>query len=144
MMTDVFSRAKRSWIMSRVRGKDTLPELTVRSLAHSLGYRFRLHRSDLPGKPDLAFLSRRKVIFVHGCFWHGHKCARGNRLPKSNRSYWCDKIKGNAERDKKHRRSLKRMGWSYLVIWECQLKDPARLVSRLTDFLESAYHKSSR
>lgn len=137
-MTDVFSRAKRSWIMSRVRGKDTLPELTVRSLAHSLGYRFRLHRSDLPGKPDLAFLSRRKVIFVHGCFWHGHKCARGNRLPKSNRSYWCDKIKGNAERDKKHRRSLRRMGWSYLVIWECQLKDPARLASRLTGFLEDA------
>lgn len=137
-MTDVFTRAKRSWIMSRVRGKDTLPELTVRSLAHSLGYRFRLHRSDLPGKPDLAFLSRRKVIFVHGCFWHGHSCARGNRVPKSNRSYWRDKIGRNIERDKKNRCSLRRLGWGYLVIWECQIKNFDRLAPLLTDFLEDA------
>lgn len=137
-MTDVFSRAKRSWIMSRVRGKDTSPELIVRSLAHCLGYRFRLHRSDLPGKPDLVFPSRHKVIFVHGCFWHGHGCARGNRIPKTNVSYWRNKIGRNVVRDRKHRRSLRNLGWGYLVIWECQIKNSGKLASRLTGFLEGA------
>lgn len=137
-MVDVFPRAKRSWIMSRIRDKNTSPELAVRSLAHSLGYRFRLHRSDLPGKPDIVFPARRKVIFVNGCFWHGHKCARGNRIPQTNRSYWRDKIRRNMERDKKHRRSLRRLGWRTLVIWECQIRNKHRLVSRLIGFLEEA------
>jgi len=135
-MTDVFSKDKRSWIMSRVRGKDTSPEKIVRSLAHRLGYRFRLHRSDLPGKPDVAFPSRRKVIFVHGCFWHGHQCARGNRKPKTNETYWREKIRRNVERDDKHKRDLALMGWRTLIIWECQIKDEEALRSALISFLE--------
>jgi len=135
-MADVFSKDKRSWIMSRVRSKDTLPEKIVRSHAHRLGYRFRLHRSDLPGKPDIAFPCRRKVIFVHGCFWHGHHCARGDRKPKTNETYWRDKITRNVKRDNEHRRNLAKMGWRTLIIWECQIKDVEALRSNLISFLE--------
>jgi DNA mismatch endonuclease (patch repair protein) len=134
--TDVFSPAQRSWIMSRVRSQGTKPELVVRSLAHRLGYRFRLYRKDLPGAPDLTFSSRAKVIFVHGCFWHGHPCKRGARLPKTNPAYWLKKIARNKERDRNHRRRLRQLGWSVLVLWECQLRDQQKLALRLSRFLK--------
>jgi DNA mismatch endonuclease (patch repair protein) len=136
-MTDVFPSEKRSWIMSRVREKNTSPEFKVRSLVHRLGYRFRLHRKDLPGKPDLVFPSRKKIIFVHGCFWHGHDCARGNRSPKTNTEYWVEKIRRNTERDACHQAELKAIGWDVLVVWECELKDAEAFSERLQSFLAS-------
>lgn len=107
--------------MSLVRAKDTKPELCVRSLVHSLGYRCQLHARDLPGCPDLVFRSRRKVIFVHGCFWHQHDCAMGNRMPKTRVGFWQSKLEGNVKRDAEIKRQLRREGWSILVIWECQV-----------------------
>jgi len=113
----------RSRIMRAVKSGDTAPEMLVRSLAHRMGYRFRLHRKDLPGKPDLVFPRLRKAIFVHGCFWHGHDCARGARVPKANRDYWIRKIARNRERDMKHLEELSEAGWKSLVIWECELSE---------------------
>ena len=136
MRHDPFSPTKRSWIMRQVQSRDTKPELLVRSLAHRLGYRFRLHQRTLPGAPDLVFSSRRKVIFVHGCFWHGHPCRRGARPPKTNAEYWFTKISRNKERDKRHRRQLRQLGWSVLILWECQLRDQKKLAARLSRFLE--------
>ncbi|MBN1827012.1 MAG: DNA mismatch endonuclease Vsr [Candidatus Eisenbacteria bacterium] len=136
-MTDTLEPEKRSWVMSRVRSKDTSPEITVRSLVHRLGFRFRLHRRDLPGTPDLVFPSRHMVIFVHGCFWHGHRCRRGNRIPKTNRSYWIDKINRNKARDRLQRGRLRRLGWRVMVVWECQLSDLDRLERRIIGFLNS-------
>ena len=135
-MTDIFSKDKRSWIMSQVRDKNTSPEIVVRTLIHRLGYRFRLHRSDLPGKPDLVFPSRRKVVFVHGCFWHGHGCDRGNRRPKTNQTYWHKKIQRNIERDKIHKEKLTLLGWQTLAVWECQINNANILQSLLISFLE--------
>ena len=134
-MTDVFPSDKRSWIMSRIREKNTSPELKVRSLIHRLGFRFRLHRKDLPGKPDLVFPSRKKVIFVHGCFWHGHNCARGHRVPKTNSRYWVDKIHRNTERDVNHQCDLKALGWDVLVIWECEIRNPEIVSIKIGLFL---------
>lgn len=129
--------AKRSRVMRAIRSKDTVPEMTVRRLVHSLGYRFRLHRSDLPGKPDLVFPGRHKVIFVHGCFWHGHSCARGARLPATNVDYWKKKIARNVDRDAATIDSLNAEGWLSLSIWECELKivDRPRLTKRIEEFL---------
>ena len=135
-MADLFSRKKRSEIMRAVLGKDTAPEMVVRRFLHTLGYRYRLHVSDLPGKPDLVFAGRGKVVFVHGCFWHQHRCARGNRLPKTHRSYWIKKLEGNRRRDRRHRAALRRAGWSVMTVWECQTKDVEKLASRLCAFLE--------
>ena len=135
-MTDVFPESKRSWIMSRVRGKDTSPELIVRSLIHRLGYRFRLHRKDLPGNPDIVFPSRKKAIFVHGCFWHGHECHRGSRVPKTNNVYWKEKIERNVRRDEARQRELELLGWRTLIIWECQIKDVNTLHPVIVSFLE--------
>ena len=132
---DVFLKSKRSDIMRQVRGRDTIPELVVRSMAHRLGYRFGLHGAKLPGVPDLVFRSRKKAIFVHGCFWHGHRCARGSRVPKSNRNYWIAKIMRNRVRDRKAQSSLRAMGWSTLVIWECQLSKVVKVNARLRIFL---------
>lgn len=134
-MSDVFSSEKRSWIMSRVRSKDTSAEIEVRSLAHRLGFRFRIHRTDLPGKPDLVFSSRKKVIFVHGCFWHGHACPRGKRSPKANADYWKQKIEKNTERDLKAQSALKALGWDVLVVWECHLKEPERVAADILEYL---------
>ncbi|MCK9264720.1 MAG: DNA mismatch endonuclease Vsr [Deltaproteobacteria bacterium] len=134
-MTDVFSTEKRSWIMSRVRSQDTAPEMKVRSITHRLGYRYRLHRKDLPGNPDLVFPSRKKVIFVHGCFWHGHDCSRGGRIPKANTKYWQGKINKNIERDKKNQEALQSLGWETLIIWECDLKDPDKVILCITKYL---------
>lgn len=126
---------ERSEIMRRVRSTDTAPELIVRKLAHSLGFRYRLHKKDLPGKPDLVFSGKSKVIFVHGCFWHGHKCKRGNRLPKENREYWKKKINANVKRDKSHVEELSKEGWSVLTIWECEMKDQDALTHKIIEFL---------
>src|SRR5471030_3245696 len=124
----------RSRIMRAVRSKNTLPELTVRRLVHGLGYRFRLHRKDLAGKPDLVFPSRRKVIFVHGCFWHQHSCREG-RIPGSNPEYWVPKLKRNVERDASARAELQAAGWKTLTIWECQTAGSAALGRVLREFL---------
>ena len=124
--------------MQAVKSKDTAPELMVRRVAHGMGYRFRLHRKDLPGKPDLVFPGRHRVIFVHGCFWHGHDCARGARVPKANRDYWLKKIKRNRERDDVARSALKASGWKVAVFWECELRDQRALRGRLRHFLAKA------
>jgi DNA mismatch endonuclease (patch repair protein) len=121
--------------MRAVKAENTSPELLVRSLVHSLGFRFRLHRRDLPGTPDLVFPRLRKVIFVHGCFWHGHDCARGARVPKTNRAYWMAKVARNAERDGRARAALAKCGWRTLVLWECGLKDRSKLAAKLRRFL---------
>lgn len=127
----------RSEIMRRVRSKDTGPELTVRKLTHSLGFRYNLHKDDLPGKPDLVFPGKKKVIYVHGCFWHGHQCKRGNRVPKRNKEYWENKIKANIQRDNHHVDDLSNQGWSVLIIWECEIKEQEILCQRIYDFLHS-------
>lgn len=130
---------ERSRIMRCVKAANTGPEMIVRRLLHSLGYRFRLHRKDLPGRPDLVFPSRRKAIFVHGCFWHGHACPRGARKPKANRDYWERKIERNIRRDAANNHELECLGWSVLVLWECELKTKDRpiLLRRLEAFLNS-------
>lgn len=120
--------------MSRVGAKDTGPEREVRRMAHALGYRFRICRADLPGRPDIVFPSRNKVIFVHGCFWHGHSCGKG-KLPKSNTDFWAAKIALNRARDRRSVRALRRLGWSVLVVWQCQLRNPVVLRDRIVDFL---------
>src|SRR5690606_35867793 len=122
---DNVTKEKRSANMRAIRSKHTSPELKVRKLVHSLGYRFRLHRSDLPGKPDLVFPARRKVIFVHGCFWHQHpkRACLDSRLPKSNLDYWAPKLKRNVKRDKTNLVALRRMGWDAIIIWECETND---------------------
>ena len=126
----------RSRTMRAVRSRDTGPEMAVRRLAHGMGYRYRLHRKDLPGAPDLAFPSRRKAVFVHGCFWHWHDCPRGDRMPKSNREYWTRKLSRNRSRDAEHRVRLRSMGWDVLTIWECQIGDRDALRARLRAFLD--------
>ncbi len=125
----------RSANMRAIRSKDMKPELAVRSLAHALGYRFRLHRKDLPGKPDLVFPSRHKVIFVHGCFWHFHNCKIGH-VPKSNVAYWAPKLQRNRVRDGKNLEALTAEGWRSLVIWECELSDTAAIKKRVARFLD--------
>jgi len=125
----------RSENMRRIRSKDTSPELKVRSLAHRLGFRFRLHRKDLPGKPDLVFPVRKKIIFVHGCFWHKHDCPEGLRKPKSNRSYWIPKIERNQQRDTENINRLRVAGWDVLVVWECEIKAHEHLAKKLIEFL---------
>lgn len=124
----------RSANMRAIRSTGMKPELAVRSLVHRLGYRFRLHRKDLPGKPDLVFGPRRKVIFVHGCFWHCHSCKVAHD-PQSNRSYWGPKLERNRLRDEKNLDALKEAGWQCLVVWECELKNPADMAARIIQFL---------
>lgn len=124
--------------MRAIKSKDTAPELAVRRLAHCMGYRFRLHRKDLPGKPDLVFPKRRKAVFVHGCFWHQHpleRCLDGRR-PKSNTGYWDAKLARNTERDEHNYMSLKELGWEVLVIWECETASTEGLQIKLRDFME--------
>lgn len=128
---------ERSQIMRAVKSHDTAPEMTVRRLVHAMGYRYRLHRKDLPGKPDITFQSRHKVIFVHGCFWHGHECKRGARIPKTNREYWETKIARNRKRDHRHDEELTRAGWRVLVVWECQIKEPQAVAGQIKSFLNN-------
>ena len=136
-MVDSLSPKERSEIMARVRSKDTRPEMRVRKLAFALGYRYRLHDRKLPGCPDLVFRPRRKVIFVHGCFWHRHgRCALA-RLPKSRLDFWIPKLEGNKLRDQRNKRALARRGWKVLTIWECQLGDLSQLSARIGRFLDA-------
>jgi DNA mismatch endonuclease (patch repair protein) len=124
--------------MQAVKSKDTAPELTVRRMAHGMGFRFRLHRKDLPGTPDIVFPRLHKAIFVNGCFWHGHDCPRGARVPKGNRDYWLKKIARNRERDRAAHAALTGSGWKVAVVWECELGDQKHVRRRLTQFLEKA------
>lgn len=133
-MVDNRTVESRSRLMSRIGSKHTQPELMVRSLLHRLGYRFRLHRKDLPGKPDIGFIGRKKAVFVHGCFWHGHDCNIG-RLPKSNFEFWSAKIERNRERDGRKISDLEQIGWTGLEVWQCELKDFQSLEAKLRDFL---------
>jgi DNA mismatch endonuclease, patch repair protein len=126
-MADVFDPEKRSSVMRAVKSSNTTPELAVRRAAHALGARFRLGRSDLPGKPDLVFSARRTALFVHGCFWHGHDCPRGARMPATNRAYWQAKIARNMARDTANKAALKKLGWKHAVVWECDTRDPEKL-----------------
>jgi len=121
--------------MAAVHSKDTKPEMAVRRIVHGLGYRYRLHVANLPGKPDLVFPGRRKVIFVHGCFWHRHRDCRYATLPKTRIDFWESKFAANVARDRKTGRELKELGWSVLTVWQCRLKDYPKLVKRLDDFL---------
>lgn len=139
-MSDNRSPESRSALMSRIHGKDTAPEFTVRRLLHSLGYRFRLHRRDLPGTPDIVFPSRRKVIFVNGCFWHAHGCRIG-RPPKSRPEFWLPKLDRNRHKDSKDRRDLRKLGWEVLTVWQCQTKSQNRLQIRLCTFLGTSGKK---
>lgn len=136
-MTDPLSPENRSAHMRRIRKADTKPELAVRRIVHGLGYRFRLHRSDLPGTPDLVFPRLRKVIFVHGCFWHQHDCRRGAKQPSTNTAYWLPKLARNVERDRSVRQQLQDDGWEASVIWECQTKAPDEITTLVRNFLGS-------
>lgn len=131
MTTDVYPPAKRSAVMARVKGRDTGPEWVVRRALWGLGARYRLHAKGLPGKPDVVMAGRRLVVFVHGCFWHGHSCARGARVPKANRDYWLAKVARNRARDIESREKLEAAGWRVETVWECELKDRAALETRL-------------
>lgn len=131
---DVFTPEKRSAVMRAVRGADTGPEIAVRRLVHSMGYRYGLHCKDLPGRPDLVFRRLRKVVFVHGCFWHRHNCPAG-RVPDSRRQYWESKLDGNVRRDRRNQKALRDAGWQIMTVWECELRDQERLSKRLRRFL---------
>jgi len=133
-MTDRLSPKRRSALMSRIRGKDTKPELIVRKLVWSMGYRYRLYDKSLPGTPDLVFKGRKKVIFVHGCFWHSHGCNKGH-MPKSNLSYWRPKLQETIERDKRSLEKLNSRGWDALTIWQCELQSMQKLSRRVSKFL---------
>ena len=139
---DLLTREQRSRNMSKIRGKNTKPELLVRRLLHAKGYRYRLHgnagTAKLPGHPDLVFAGRRKVIFVNGCFWHFHECKAGQHAPAANAEFWEAKRTRTRERDALQREQLEAAGWKVLTVWECQLKDRSMLEERLTEFLESA------
>jgi DNA mismatch endonuclease (patch repair protein) len=136
-MTDVLTPEQRSFNMSRIRNRNTRPEMIVRSMVHRMGYRYSLHRKDLPGKPDLVFTRRRKIIFVHGCFFHIHDCPYGRVVPKTNAEFWQTKRLSNVERDKRNQASLEGLGWEVFTVWECMTK-PAQIESlpaRLEAFL---------
>lgn len=133
---DCFTKTKRSAVMRAVRCRHTAPEMTVRRVVRSLGFRYRLHQAGLAGKPDLVFLSRRKVIFVHGCFWHMHSCRRGDRSPVTNAAYWRQKRLRNRSRDRATLVALRRAGWDVLIVWECQTKNSQELSAKLSGFLQ--------
>jgi DNA mismatch endonuclease (patch repair protein) len=139
-MTDVFSQSERSRVMAAVKSKDTTPEMVVRRLVHSLGYRYRLHVRALPGTPDMVFPQLRKIININGCFWHSHCCRKDRAMPTTRRSYWQTKLAANKKRDVAVRNRLRRLGWKVLVVWECQTatRNLARLEKRIRVFLHPA------
>lgn len=136
---DTASPEKRSWIMRQVKGRDTSPEKIVRSLLHRMGYRFRLQRDDLPGKPDIVLPRFKTVVFVNGCFWHRHSGCKRATTPATNVDYWQTKFERNVARDARNQAELEKMGWRVVVVWECELKDKTTLEKRLDDYLKSSY-----
>lgn len=134
---DNISPERRSEIMSRVRSRDSKPEMLVRRLVHAMGYRYRLHARDLPGKPDLVFRSRRKVIFVHGCFWHRHQDCNLARIPKSRRDFWVEKLTKNRDRDERIQQKLLEEGWNTLTLWECELGNSVAVEDKVRGFLNA-------
>lgn len=135
-MADVFTKAKRSEVMSRIRARDTKPERAVRSMLHRLGYRFRLHRADLPGKPDIVLPRLKIVIFVHGCFWHRHEDCRFAYTPKTRIEFWLKKLESNVARDRQVQAQLTELGWLVVIVWECELRIPEKLTERLDEALK--------
>lgn len=135
---DVHDAKQRSFNMSRIRSRDTKPETIVRRLAFALGLRYRLYRKDLPGKPDLVFAGRKKVVFVHGCYWHRHDCRYGRVVPKTNAEFWQIKRQSNVDRDVRNVAALTALGWQTLIIWECETRDGASVSRRLGEFLPGA------
>jgi len=135
-MADIFTREERSRIMSRIRGTNTKPEMAVRKRLYSMGYRYRLHYSELPGKPDIVLPKHKKAIFVHGCFWHSHLNCRRASVPSSNKAFWKRKLLGNARRDRQNYRRLNALGWSYKVVWQCEIPNGNRLLLKLINYLE--------
>ncbi|MFA5252690.1 MAG: DNA mismatch endonuclease Vsr [Phycisphaerae bacterium] len=135
-MVDVLTKKQRSFNMSQIRSKNTSPEIIVRSLVHRMGYRYALHRSDLPGHPDIVLVRHKKIVFVHGCFWHMHHCRYGKVKPATHKKFWQDKRQGNVERDKRNLKKLRSAGWKVLVIWECQIKKPEKLINKISTFLK--------
>jgi len=133
---DPLSPEQRSYTMSRVHGKDTKTEMLVRRLLYRLGYRYRLQGRDLPGNPDIVFRSKKKVIFIHGCFWHGHDCRSGKKRPKSNEEYWLPKLAKTKARDAQNQEKLLELGWNFLILWECQLKNKDALIEKIRFFME--------
>ncbi len=134
-MTDIYEPRKRSEIMSRIRGRGTKPEIIVRRIAHGLGFRFRLHRKDLPGRPDMVFPGHRAVIMVHGCFWHRHPGCKHASTPKTRESFWKNKLEDNVARDRQNETALRELGWRVMVIWECETKDREAVADRIESFL---------
>ena len=143
LKTDVFTPEERSAVMRKVKGKDTSPEMALRKLLTRLGARYRLHRKDLAGRPDIVMPGRRLAVFVHGCFWHGHDCARGARVPKQNRDYWVGKVGRNRERDGVNQATLAAAGWRVETVWECEMKDAAALEARAAAWLAQRSAPSS-
>jgi DNA mismatch endonuclease (patch repair protein) len=141
-VTDVHTPAQRSYNMSRIRGAHTAPEMRVRHVLHEMGFRYRLHGKGLPGKPDLVFSGARTVLFVHGCFWHMHRCKYGKPVPATNRTFWAEKRRGNVDRDKRNRSALKADGWRVFEVWECQVRSEDTLIAKLQPliaYLRQAY-----
>lgn len=136
-MTDVHNQRQRSFNMSRIKSANTKPELIVRSMVHQMGYRFRLHQKQLPGRPDLVLPKHRSIIFVHGCFWHCHRCRFGRVKPATNAEFWAQKRGQNVLRDRRNLKSLRQQGWQVLVVWECWTRTPERLYETLSQFFES-------
>ena len=134
-MADVLTHKQRAYCMSRIRGKDTKPEIIVRRMVHSLGYRYRLHVRTLPGCPDIVLARYKKVIFVHGCFWHRHNCKYGRVRPATRKKFWEAKLNGNKERDKRIRRELRKKGWAVMTVWECQTSEAEKLKDCILKFL---------
>lgn len=136
-MTDIVNSKRRSELMAGIRGQDTAPELAVRRVAHRMGLRFRLHRKDLPGRPDLVFPKHHLAVFVHGCFWHHHQGCRFSHIPKSRTEYWTQKFARNMHRDMRNEDALKALGWRVLVIWECEVKDKGAIARKLKSVVSS-------
>lgn len=130
-MSDTLTIPERSLLMAKIKGKNTRPEIAVRSLLHRAGFRFRIHVARLPGKPDIVLPKHRTVVFVHGCFWHRHRGCKASTTPKSHKRFWSDKFTRNVANDRKHLGQLRRLGWKVVVVWECQLKRPERVLARI-------------
>jgi DNA mismatch endonuclease (patch repair protein) len=142
---DTYTKQRRSEIMSSIRDKDTKPEVRVRRALHRMGYRFRLHRKDLPGRPDVVLPKWKTVLLVHGCFWHGCKrCDRGTRVPKTNTEFWLAKIAENQQRDRRVRKALRAAGWQVIVLWACETENPSKLTQRLAAALSQVDRKEAR